>query len=141
MTMFKSNIRECYYLKISHSDTLFLINKYPFEEGQFYTILNKKVKEDLHKILDTINFKSQKTILTSDTEDGETYALALKSNFESFYINLPYQHDFKHLLKFAQHLDTIKKQSNFQTYKGKIHFDEMKNILAAPPPPKISDDR
>jgi len=124
LTMFKSSILESYYLKLSYSDTIYLVNNYPNQNGNYYAVLEEDEKERIGKILDETEFPNVKSRgFKSSTEDSAKFAfLLLKENKISAYRIHSARNENPYWL-LADYIDELKQETKFLPFKGKIKID------------------
>lgn len=136
-SFFTWNIRETYYLKMNNSDTLYYINTYPYEEQNYYSILNAEEKETIINILDSITFPNNETSFQSMVEDGKTYAFYLKRDQEEKKLKIHGRTGPKQFWLLGQKLEEIKNKQKFKPIKKTFQFKEIDSLVIAPPMPPV----
>lgn len=116
-TFYKWSLDESYYLKYNSTDTLYIINAFPFEQTA-YTILTIEEKENIQSSLDNISFPIEKDFSNSLLDDGLTYAFSLKNGKQSQQLKIHGDKGPKQFWLFGKSLETIKdKHSYIKTNK------------------------
>ena len=135
-TYFKGDIRSSYLLKINASDTVYYLNKYPYEpKGLHYFLLIKSEKKKLNDLICKLKFPDKDSFfLNNDVEDGVT----INFSIDNKRIMLHAEDGPKEFWEFEKWMDNLITSKQLSPIKRNLETFEFDKMLKLPPPPPIT---
>lgn len=127
-----------YSLKFTNEDTIFLVVNFPEEGNTYFSIIKGNQKSTLDSFLYASKFSTYDTTYINEyLNDGVAYKFSLTKDSEVNWTYIYGDKGPKELYVFAKWLTTLKDQSKFYTYRGKVNFGNLRYIelpVVQPPP-------
>ncbi len=133
-----SALHSDYSLRITESDTVYFIKRFPKPVQTYYSILLPSVKDSILQLISDINFIKYDSIYDqTNLEDGDSYKLVLNTEKNKKWI---YIHGYEAPEELYKPIKSIMKIKEGQAYKSIdtiIDFDDLKYISypSVPAPP------
>jgi hypothetical protein len=131
-TYSKGNISTSYLLKINDSDTVYYLNRYPYEQNDLhYFLLIKNEKERLNDLICKLKFPLKDSLfLNKNVEDGTTIGFSIDNKR----IILHAEDGPKEFWRFEKWMDSLIISKQLNPTKRKIKTIEFDTMLRLPPP-------
>lgn len=133
-TFSSGNIHSYDYLKFNKSDTVYCLDRLPFEKKILkYTIMNKSQKIELYRLIDKLIFPSRDSVFyNNQIDDGTTFAFSLENNSKIKRIMIHENSGPKVFWKLGQWIVDFKDNSKFDTIQNKVEFDDFDQMISIP---------
>jgi hypothetical protein len=133
------NLRETNSLKFSGNDTLYLQKRFSEQPDEHYiAILNRQIRDSLIKRINKLNFKKYKpNYIAQNIADENSQVLIICRNKKPEFISINEKIGPSEIRAFRNWFEKFENELKFVKTKEYIHFWNNKNIVPAPPPPKI----
>jgi len=128
-----------YSMKFTDSDTIFFEKRFPNPKECFYSIIQKRDKDSIYKIISQINFSKYDSIYDeyqlNHLVDGTGYKFYVDNKSRKNSIYIYGRIGPKELYSFAYHLEKLKKRLQLHPTNKQIDFGNLNHILLPEPPP------
>ncbi len=127
-----SALHSAYSLRITESDTMYFIQRFPEPAQTYYSILPPSIKDSVLQIINEINFNKYDSIYDqSNLDDGDSYKLVLNTEKNKKWIYIHGYEAPNEVYKTIESLMKIKESNVYNAIDTLIDFDDLKYI--APP--------
>jgi hypothetical protein len=136
-TYSKGNIKMFYHLKFNSSDTVYYLDKYPFEpKGLNYFVLEENEKKILDSLICKLKFPVKDSVLINNgIHDGTTIAFSIDNKR----LMLHGHKGPKEFWKFEEWMNYLLSHKQLIPIERKVKFDEFDKMFPVPPPPIVKE--